>query len=73
MKLRLLIIAFLLSSFWLPETIEAAPLYAQAKSPGKQYIPCGLGLVENQNIKRASFQLADVPGGSVKITFVGLR
>ena len=71
MKLRLLIIAFLLSTFWLPETIEAAPLYAQAKSPGKQYIPCGLGLVENQNIKRASFQLADVPGGSVKITFVG--
>jgi L-ascorbate metabolism protein UlaG (beta-lactamase superfamily) len=71
MKIRLLSIAITFGASVFANAVNAAPLYAQGKTGIKNHIPCGLGLVENKLSKRASFQLADVPGGNVKITFVG--
>ncbi|MDA0239994.1 MAG: MBL fold metallo-hydrolase [Proteobacteria bacterium] len=45
---------------------------AQAQQLSKNPQPCGLGLVHNgPMLHRAAFQVADVPAGSVRLTFAG--
>ncbi len=71
MKKVLLPFAALICIAYISAIAQAAPLYVQSKSGTRQHIPCGLGLVENNLLKRANYQLADVQAGHVKITFIG--
>ena len=57
----------------------AAPSLAQSKAPKPVRAPCGAGFVHNQQIQpglnpllhKASFQLADVQAGALRLSFIG--
>jgi L-ascorbate metabolism protein UlaG (beta-lactamase superfamily) len=55
-----------------------SPSFAQSASPKPVRAPCGAGFVHNQPnfnttplLHRASFQLADVQAGALRLTFIG--